>query len=105
MQMQFEFLANVLGVRRQVVEGRSFVSIYVGEETPDEEKANGSSGLKIKKIPADEAVIPQIPAGYKPLQQMRFLAVLKDAAGGKSQPHIIGVVPASTSGKPAPAGA
>lgn len=95
MQMQFEFTANLIGVRRQVVEGRAFVSVYVGEETPAEELANGSSGTKIKKIPADESLIPQIPAGYRLMQPVKFLAVLKDAAGGKSQPHIIGVVPAN----------
>lgn len=95
MQMQFEFTANLLGFRRQVVEGRTFVSAYVGEEMPAEEQANGSSGLKIKKIPADESVIPQLPVGYRPMQPVKFLAVLKDAAGGKSQPHIIGVVPAN----------
>lgn len=97
--MQFEFVANVLGVRRQVVEGRAFVNVYVAEETPPEEQANGSSGFKVKKIPADEALIPQIPAGYRPPHAMRFIAVLVDAAGGKSQPRIIGVVPANAPAK------
>ncbi|WP_330114426.1 hypothetical protein SA496_21360 [Pseudomonas sp. JS3066] len=92
--MQFEFTAIVIGVRRQSIEGRSFVNVMVAEETTDQERADGCSGLRVKKIPADDALIPQMPQGYKPMTPIKFLAVLKDAAGGKSQPHIIGVVPA-----------
>ncbi|MNG34546.1 hypothetical protein D3C84_1210560 [compost metagenome] len=85
-------------MRRQVVENRAFINFFVAEETTPEEQANGSSGLRVKKIPADEAVIAQLPQ-YKPMQTLKLLAVLKDAAGGKAQPHIIGVVPAGAAPK------
>ncbi len=92
--MQFEVTVSLLGVRRQVVENRAFVNFYVAEETTDEDQANGSSGLKVKKISADEGVISQLPK-YKPMEKVKLLAILKDAAGGKAAPHIIGVVPVS----------
>lgn len=93
MEMQFEFKGSLLGIKRQVVEQRVFCNAFLGEVTTEEDKANGSSGLQIRKIPIDEAVINMLP-DYKPQQVLTFLAVLKSAAGGKSQPHIIGIVPA-----------
>lgn len=93
--MEFEIEVQLLGVRRQVIERNTFVSVFVGDDATPEEIANGCSGIRIKKIPAEESIISQLPQGYKPMQRVRFKAVLKDAAGGKSQPHIIGVVPAS----------
>ncbi|WP_236206918.1 MULTISPECIES: hypothetical protein [Pseudomonas] len=97
--MQFEITAVVIGLRRQVIDGKSYVSVFVAEEPSAEELADGCSGLRVTKIPADDAVIPQLPRDYKPLTAIKFLAVLKSAAGGKAQPHIVGVVPASAGAK------
>lgn len=96
--MQFEVAVKLLGVRRQVVENRAFVNFFVSEETAPEDAANGCSGLHIKKIPADEGVIAMLPP-YKPGQDIKLVCILKSAAGGKSQPHVIGVSQAGAAPK------
>lgn len=92
--MQFQLDANLIGLKRSTIDGRSFVSLYIAEDYTDEQKANGCSGLSVRKVTADDAVVSQLPKDYKTLSTIKFLAVLKDAAGGKAQPHIVGVVPA-----------
>lgn len=91
--MQFEITLEVIGVKRQVVENRAFINVYAVEPMSPEQIASGCTGLNVKKISADEEAVAQLPA-YKPHDKIKFLAVLKDAAGGKSAPHILGVVPA-----------
>ncbi len=91
--MQFEMTASVFSVNKITVEGRTFCSMFTGQN-PVGENAERTIGLEVTKISAEPAVFDQLKAeGFKPGDDLKLVAMLKKAAGGKSQPHIIGVVP------------
>ena len=89
--MQFEYPATVLSATRVTVEGRTYAAVYVGDE-PSPDKADDTHGFSIRKIPADPTVFEQIGQLNGP-KNIKLLMMLKQAAGGKSQPHVVGVVP------------
>ncbi len=91
MSMQFEYPATVLSATRVTVEGRTYASVFVGEE-PSEQSTGETHGYSIRKIPADPVVFEQIGQLNGP-KNIKLLMMLKQAGGGKSQPHIVGVVP------------
>ena len=91
--MQFEYPTTVLGVTRMLVEGKPYCFVFVGAQAePDREK--DCHGFSIRKIPADPAVFDQLSdVRYGQPANKTLFMILKQAAGGKSQPHVIGVVP------------
>lgn len=91
--MQFEYDTTVLGVTRITVEGTPFCSVFVGEQ-PDPDKQNDCHGFSVRKVPCDVAVFDQLnDIRYGEIQRKKLIMRMKSAAGGKSQPHVIGVVP------------
>lgn len=91
--MQFEMTASVFSVNKITVEGRTFCSMFTGQ-TPVGENAKTTLGLEVTKISAEPEVFDQLQKdGFNPGDDLKLVAMLKKAAGGKSQPHIIGVVP------------
>lgn len=94
--MQFEMTATVFNARKMNIEGRTFCSVITGQ-APVGDAGETTLGFEVTKITADPAVFDQLKAdGYQPGAQPRdfkFVAMLKTAAGGKSQPYIVGVVP------------
>lgn len=91
--MQFEYPTTVLGVTRMLVEGKPYCFVFVGAQ-PEPDREKDCHGFSIRKIPADPAVFDQlgdVRCG-QPANKTLFM-ILKQAAGGKSQPHVIGVVP------------
>lgn len=103
--MQFEMNTTVLGISRVNVDGRIFCSVFTGQEPTGDNAAN-TRGYEVTKIGADPDVFDQLPK-VEPGHEVRFIATLKKAAGGKSQPYFIGVVPTgkapgtTTTSKPA----
>lgn len=93
--MQFEYPATVLSATRVTVEGRTFASIFVGEQAQGEQ-ADNVRGFSVRKIPADPVVFDQL-SDLTPGQPVRknLLMILKQAAQGKAQPHVVGVAPDS----------
>lgn len=102
--MQFEYPAIVLGASRMLVEGRPYAFVFVGSQ-PEPDRENDVRGFSIRKMPADPAVFDMLTdVEYgKPIQK-NLLMILKQAAGGKSQPHVVGVVPTKVQQQAAPAG-
>ena len=102
MSMQFEYPATVLSATRVTVEGRMYAAVYVGEE-PQQDKADDTHGFSIRKIPCEPTVFDQlsdIKTGQP--KEKKLIMILKQAGGGKSQPHIIGVVPETKQASPGP---
>ncbi|MBG33190.1 MULTISPECIES: hypothetical protein [Alcanivorax] len=89
--MQFEIPTTLLGCRLVNVDGNKYCSVYTGQ-MPEGENANNFRGYEVTKLSADPVVFDQL-ADLKSPTERRLLAVLKMAAGGKSQPYIVGVVP------------
>jgi len=89
--MQFEIPTNVLGCRLVNVDGNKYCSVYTGQQ-PEGDNADQFRGYEVTKLSADPAVFDQLTDLKGPTER-RLLAVLKMAAGGKSQPYIVGVVP------------
>jgi len=100
--MQFEIPTTLLGCRLVNVDGNKYCSVYTGQ-VPQGDNADSFRGYEVTKLSADPAVFDQL-ADHKTPTERRLLAVLKMAAGGKSQPYIVGVVPetkaASSTSKP-----
>lgn len=90
--MQFEYPTTVLGVTRMLVEGKPYCFVFVGAQAePDREK--DCHGYSIRKIPADSVVFDQLnDVRYGQPAVKTLYMILKQASGGKSQPHVIGVV-------------
>ena len=97
--MQFEMTLTVLGVSRMNIEGRTFCSVHTGQ-MPVGDAVNDCRGYEVTKMGAEPAVFDQIATDFEPGQDVHFIANLKKAAGGKTQPYLIGVVPKNTA-KPA----
>lgn len=94
--MQFEMTSTVFGANKVTVEGRTYCSIFTGQP-PIGENAEATVGVEVTKISAQPEVFDQLKAegfvaGERP-RDFRLVAMLKKAANGKSQPHIVGVVP------------
>lgn len=100
MSMQFEYPATVLSATRVTVEGRTYANVFVGEQ-PTEQSMGETNGYSIRKIPADPAVFDQLGKLDGP-RDIRLLMMLKQAGGGKAQPHIVGVVPSKQSASHTP---
>lgn len=103
--MQFEMSATVLGISRVNIDGRVFCSCFTGQE-PVGDAAQNTRGYEVTKIGCEPEVFDQL-SGLKPGDAVQFVAMLRKAAGGKSQPYFVGVVPqkaaaASTSNKTQP---
>lgn len=93
MSMQFEYPVTVLSATRVVVEGRTFAAVFVGEPVASENSGN-CHGFSIRKVPADPAVFDQLnDIRFGQPQHKTLLMILKQASGGKAQPHVVGVVP------------
>jgi len=94
--MQFELSSTVFSANKVTVEGRTFCSIFTGQP-PVGDNAENTLGVEVTKISAEPQVFDQLKAeGFQPGQSpqvYKLVAMLKKAANGKSQPHIIGVVP------------
>lgn len=89
--MQFQLTTQVFGCNRVTVDGTVFCSVFTGQPATD---PTATHGLEVTKIGADPAVFDQLK-NLKPGEDVDFLAVLKRAAGGKSQPFLVGVVPSA----------
>ena len=91
--MQFEYPTTVLGATRMLVEGKPYCFVFVGAQ-PEPDREKDCHGFSIRKIPADPAVFDQLnDVQYGQPANKTLFMILKQAAGGKSQPHVIGVVP------------
>jgi hypothetical protein len=91
--MQFEMTSTVFSCNKVTVEGRTYCSVFTGQH-PVGDNAENTLGLEVTKIAAEPQVFDQLKTeGFKPGDSIKLIAMLKKAANGKSQPHIIGVVP------------
>ncbi|MFP3979476.1 hypothetical protein [Marinobacter sp. KMM 10035] len=91
--MQFEMTSTVFSCNKVTVEGRTFCSIFTGQH-PTGDNAENTLGLEVTKISADPQVFEQLRAeNFKPGDNVKLIAMIKKASGGKSQPFIVGVVP------------
>lgn len=98
--MQFEYSATVLSATRVTVEGRTFASIFVGEQAQGEQ-ADNVRGFSVRKIPCDPVVFDQLTdLVHGQPKSKTLLMILKQAAQGKSQPHVVGIAPDTSSAKP-----
>lgn len=94
--MQFQLRTQLFGLNKVTVDGNTYCSVFTGQPSTDPQV---TKGLEVTKVSADPGVFEQIPADFQPGQEVEFIAILKRAAGGKSQPYLVGVVPAQ--GQPA----
>ena len=91
--MQFEMTSTVFSCNKVTVDGKTYCSIFTGQNPVGDNAAN-TLGYEVTKIAAEPAVFDQLNAqGFKAGDDVKLVAMLKKAANGKSQPHIIGVVP------------
>lgn len=91
--MQFEMTSTVFSATKVTVEGRTYCSVFTGQP-PVGENAENTLGLEVTKISAEPQVFDQMKQeGFTPGDNVRLIVMLKKAANGKSQPHIVGVVP------------
>lgn len=89
--MQFQMQTQVFGCNKMTMDGKTYCSVFTGQPATD---PAATRGLEVTKIGADPVVFDQLQH-LKPGDDVEFLAVLKRAAGGKSQPFLVGVVPQS----------
>ena len=94
--MQFNVRTQVLGINRSTIEGRTFCSFFTGQPSQD---AESTRGLEVTKLSAEPPAFDQIPQEFQPGDELELICILKRAAQGKSQPHIVGVVPVQASPK------
>lgn len=95
--MQFEMTSTVFSCNKVTVEGRTYCSVFTGQH-PVGDNAENTLGLEVTKIAAEPDVFDQLKAhGFQPGDSIKLIAMLKKAANGKSQPHVIGVVPGQKS--------
>ncbi|MCP8467918.1 hypothetical protein NK553_28625 [Pseudomonas sp. ZM23] len=98
--MQFELTALCLNVKKITVEGRTYCSAIIAREPMTEQERLQNRGYLVQKVTAEPSVFDQITDLDKPGQR-KFIATLVNAAGGKSQPHLLGVVPMPSNSKAA----
>ena len=92
MDMQFQLKTKVFGVNKVQVERDVYCSVFTGQNPSD---PTATRGLEVTKVSADPCVFDQLP-NLTPGEEVEFIAILKRAAGGKSQPYFVGVVPQPT---------
>lgn len=91
--MQMEITLNLLSCTLVNVDGKNYCSIHSGQR-PVGPATETTLGLEVTKIGAEPEVFHQLKArDFAPGDYVKFVAILRKAAQGKSQPHIIGVVP------------
>jgi len=88
--MQFNLRTFVFGVNKVTVERDTYCSVFTGQTSTDPQVTRG---LEVTKLSADPVVFEQLPEDFKPGDELEFIAILKRAAGGKSQPYLVGIVP------------
>ncbi|MDA8484601.1 MULTISPECIES: hypothetical protein [Pseudomonas] len=93
--MQFELTALCLNVKKVTVEGRTYCSAIIAREPISAAEREQNRGYLVQKVTADVGVFDQTSSLEKPTP-IKFLCTLVSAAGGKSQPHLLGVVPGQT---------
>lgn len=98
--MQFNLRTQVFGVNKISVDGNTYCSVFTGQPTTDEQV---TKGLEVTKVSADPAVFEQLPSDFQAGNELEFIAILKRAGGGKSQPYLVGIVPAAPGQKAVPA--
>ncbi|MNF96284.1 hypothetical protein D3C84_790690 [compost metagenome] len=98
--MQFELTALCLNVKKVTVEGRTFCSAIIAREPMNAGEREQNRGYLVQKVTADVGVFDQTASLDKPTS-IKFLCTLVSAAGGKSQPHLLGVVPTQSGTKAA----
>lgn len=98
--MQFNIKTQVFGVNKVTVERDTFCSVFTGQPATDQQ---ATKGLEVTKLSADPVVFDQMPKGFQPGDEVEFMAILKRAAGGKSQPFLVGIVPHQAQPKAQPA--
>lgn len=89
--MQFQLTTRVFGINKVQVERETYCSAFTGQDPAD---PSVTRGFEITKLSADPVVFDQL-LKLKAGDEVTFLAILKRAAGGKSQPYLVGVVPES----------
>lgn len=95
--MQFEMTSTVFGCTKVTVDGNTYCSIFTGQNPVGDNAAN-TLGLDVTKISAEPVIFDQLKAeGFKAGDSVKLVAMLKKAANGKSQPYIVGIVPAQKS--------
>lgn len=90
--MQFQLKTQVFGVNKITVDGNTYCSVFTGQPSTDETSVKG---LEVTKVSADPIVFDQLPETFTPGDQLEFIAMLRRAAGGKSQPYLVGIVPSA----------
>lgn len=90
--MQFNIKTQVFGATKATVDGNTYVSVFTGQPTTTPDVVHG---LEVTKMSADPSVFDQLK-DLVPGQEVEFIAIIKRAAGGKSQPYFIGTVPSSS---------
>ena len=88
--MQFQLKSQVFGVNKVTVEKSVYCSVFTGQPSTDPQVTRG---LEVTKLSADPVVFDQLPLDFQPGNELEFMAILKRAAGGKSQPYLVGIVP------------
>ena len=94
--MQFNLTTQVFGVNKVTVDGNTYCSVFTGQPSTDDQV---TKGVEVTKLSADPVVFDQLPNGFEAGQDLEFIAILKRAAGGKSQPYLTGIVPPQPSAK------
>ncbi len=87
--MQMQLMMTVYGVNKITVDRDVYCSVFCGQPATDPTVTKGNEVLKMS---ADPVVFDQI-GEFNPGDDIEFIAELKRAAGGKSQPYLVGVVP------------
>ena len=90
--MEMNLNMTVYGVNKITVDRDVYCSVFCGQAPTD---PTATKGNEVMKLSADPVVFDQV-GDMKPGDNIEFIAVLKRAAGGKSQPYLVGVVPKKT---------
>lgn len=91
MQMQMQMSLTVFGVNKIQVDRDVYCSVFAGQPATDPTQTRGFEVMKLSAEPEVFDQLPDLQSG----DQVEFMAILKRAAGGKSQPYLVGVVPAT----------
>ncbi|MEP5229864.1 MAG: hypothetical protein ABJQ78_00405 [Alloalcanivorax sp.] len=87
--MQMQMNLTVFGVNKITVDRDVYCSVFAGQPATDPTQTRG---YEVMKLSAEPEVFDQL-ADLKSGDEVEFISVLKRAAGGKSQPFLVGVVP------------
>ena len=87
--MDLQMNLTVYGVNKVTVDRDTYCSVFCGQPASDPAVTKGN---EVMKLSADPVVFDQV-GELKPGDDVEFTAILKRAAGGKSQPYLTGVIP------------